>query len=362
MSSKMSKSRKQNLEVEAEVEKGNLNISSNPSARTAGGVSGDEDRLNSLERLVERLSTRLEVVEAENVSLKATNAQLERNISAKEAEDIGKVVKNDADDDDDDNDEEPVEDSISSIHEVAYNPPGAGNSDLVQFASIMQSSHARAPTLKDLELESIKLFMRAYEEYQIQTDLKILKAPQRFMRSDELAAVSEFTGLSLTQLMAQPTEIFWKSLCKLHGVNHTVEIPSRFKEVKMANDDMVLTTFVKYVKEFDFQLMCLGDKVVVSQRRLVKFFIKGLRPKALAETVEFQLPETLVDAKRLAKQALPELRFTREQAKRFAVIDSDSKSGVDKPKGNQKPLNSSPPSQSDLKGTDLSEVTWFICG
>jgi hypothetical protein len=113
----------------------------------------------------------------------------------------------------------------------------------------------------------------------------------------------------------------------------------------MANDDMVLTTFVKYVKEFDFQLMCLGDKVVVSQKRLVKFFIKGLRPKALAETVEFQLPETLVDAKRLAKQALPELRFAREQAKRFAVIDSDSKSGADKPKGNQKPLNSSPPSQ-----------------
>jgi RNase H-like domain found in reverse transcriptase/Reverse transcriptase (RNA-dependent DNA polymerase)/Integrase zinc binding domain len=208
--------------------------------------------------------------------------------------------------------------------------------------------------------------------------MKILKAPQRFMRSDELATVSEFTGYTLTQIMSMPTEQFWKVLCKIHGVSHSVEISNRFKDLKMANDDLVMTTFVKYVKEFDFEVMCLGDKVSVSQKRLVKFFIKGLRPKPLAETVEFQLPDTIADAKRLTKSALPELRFAREQAKRFS--ESEAKSGdhfkrshqQDKTKVYHKPLhnhqssnaqnNYKAQSTEDKKKRDLSEVVCYVCG
>jgi hypothetical protein len=149
---------------------------------------------------VARVTTRLDVVEAENVALKAKEAQLEQE-SRRLNEVLKEVVNekndnvsNEDEEDDEENEENDDFDDDSNVLSVSerVNLPlerKSDGSDLVQFASILQSSHARAPTLKDLGLELIKSFMRAYEAYHIETDMKILKAPQRFMRSDVLATV-----------------------------------------------------------------------------------------------------------------------------------------------------------------------------
>jgi hypothetical protein len=165
------------LQAKREEEKSALESSTVPLVSSTEGATGDETRINALEKLVAKLSTRLEAVEAENVALKAKSAQSEQEASVKKVEEDTEEVKNqDNDDDDDSNDDDDDDDDDSnmmSVSEMVNFPQErrSGGSNLVQFASILQSSHARAPTLKDLELESIKNFMRAYENIEGPTEV-----------------------------------------------------------------------------------------------------------------------------------------------------------------------------------------------
>ena len=105
--------------------------------------------------------------------------------------------------------EDPDEPAISEV---------SANVTRIEMADLFQATTIRLPKLKDLEKESIRLFIRDDEEYRLACPLSMQKKPQKFVRKEQMKTLMSNARLSNDEIMAVSGKEFLDSLCAMHEV------------------------------------------------------------------------------------------------------------------------------------------------
>ena len=206
---------------------------------------------------------------------------------------------------------------------VAENSSGIENlpveSTSFHLAQFLTASSVKAPSLRDFEKESIRHFMRAYEDYVLHVPPSMVRKPQCFLRSEFVEVVGLRGGKSTEELVQLDNESFFKLLCSLHKVSTMLELESKYKTIKMKKDDLQLSTFLAYCEDWKFEMMCAGDLIQLPAKKMAQLFVDGLKPPQWAQTVRINLPETFQKAKALALESLDQVRLVQTQAHLFQL-------------------------------------------
>jgi hypothetical protein len=186
-----------------------------------------------------------------------------------------------------------------------------GVSDLLQVNSV------KPPTLGDLEKETIRNFLKSYEDYMLQCPETVRRKPQALIRTEFLNIIAAKSGVELVVLCEMNTAEFAMNLCGVHAVTSLPEMELRLKFIRMKKEDLAFSTFINFCEDWNFEIKCLGAAIKMHPKRLAKLFINGLKPTQLQYVVRISEPSTVEEAKAAALAQLDMLRAVKDQAKYF---------------------------------------------
>jgi hypothetical protein len=118
-------------------------------------------------------------------------------------------------------------------------------------------------------------------------------------------------------------------MSSLFAPSSRLEAFDRFKRLKMTGNDLSMDALMEYVLQFSrLQAMC-GEAATPPDEMLQKEFVKGLRPKRLADRVRLREPSTPDEAKSFAMQEMEALIKVAAEAQ---LLQFDRAAATTKPK------------------------------
>jgi hypothetical protein len=163
---------------------------------------------------------------------------------------------------------------------------------------MMAMQNVRSPTLKDLDLASIKKFRIDYKNYLVKLpripNMPIVRVPPgMFLIDEHLEIISGYSSYDVDELQQLSVNAFFEAICRLYNARSTINWFSIVEATKMKDSDWSLSTYLSYVEEFKFALLVAGSRYQPSNKEMIKSFIKGLKPSEFGQELRRRDIDTL---------------------------------------------------------------------
>jgi hypothetical protein len=233
---------------------------------------------------------------------------------------------------------------------VVQQVPMSGDNGILD---ILSRATVKVPVLTSFDKSSVRRFIKEYEDYRMRFPM-VAQPPQEFLRGDDLWYLSEFSGQVVAVIRGMDQEAFFAVLLSMFATADVHEAIQRLQGVHMSSDDLQLSTLMKYRQDWDFEVKCIGSRLL-KQKVLVRHFVDGLRPYEFQKLVRQVAPDTVSEAFQCAMEVLPDCRVARERAKMFRR-ENEKESSSKKEHGKEPDARKSADSQ-----TKLRNVQCFLC-
>ena len=195
-------------------------------------VEGDVSKPVSKDTTMEMVLRRLEVLEKENIKLRA------EKMMAIERKNEVKLV----------------------------NQPFSNGG--VELVTLLQASQTKIPMLSSLDQNAIYEFIVQYNQYKMICPASFLMKPQQCVVASDMETLSDVHVLTRRELMATDPEEFIDYLCSVHAAASPLEARNMLKRVKMKNDDLSMAVLKEFNDLFKFQIKCIGDRYPLREREM----------------------------------------------------------------------------------------------
>jgi len=149
----------------------------------------------------------------------------------------------------------------------------------------MRQASIAGPILSSLNIEDIKIWIKLYHTYEIQSIKPLTMAwlIHSKLYDTIIAQYSEEIEMTISQFKQLNNDQVLSMIAYSHYCVTELEYKNRLKLIKMKSDDFSWATLTEYIQEFKTELILLGSEYRLSNKEMAKQFLYGIRPSKVSQ-------------------------------------------------------------------------------
>eukprot|EP00595_Chromulina_sp_UTEXLB2642_P002028 CAMPEP_0196762882 /NCGR_PEP_ID=MMETSP1095-20130614/3014_1 /TAXON_ID=96789 ORGANISM="Chromulina nebulosa, Strain UTEXLB2642" /NCGR_SAMPLE_ID=MMETSP1095 /ASSEMBLY_ACC=CAM_ASM_000446 /LENGTH=1512 /DNA_ID=CAMNT_0042114961 /DNA_START=95 /DNA_END=4633 /DNA_ORIENTATION=- len=242
------------------------------------------------------------------------------------------------------------------------------------------------PVLKSTSKYDMKTFIinyRAYQKYMLSYGESI--KPQDLIDYYILEEITYYYSQDMDALANLPSEEFFRVMVAIHGQGTKMERLNILNQYRMKSDNLSIDGLIAHNRDFDFEVLVVAADELLGDKELSKVYIRALRPNYLSNQVKSMFPNSLREAKLVAREVVLQYNSVAQVQKTVSynkdryeksvtnskVVDSKISTTINNNNNNNNNKSSSvessnkvtatKPVQQDKKARDMATVQCYYC-